>query len=311
MPRFSIVIPLYNKENFIKKTIQSALDQTIQEFEVIIIDDGSTDNSLRKVEEFNDKRIRVFKQKNKGASAARNKGVELSNHKWIAFLDADDIWYHNHLEELNNCIDNLPEAQVVSNAYEIALEKNFIKKPKYSRAVPKEMNLIDDYFSYSFIDPLFWTSSLAVNKVVFQNIGGFDEEISSGQDTDLVSRLALKYKLAYNPKVTFLHIKNTENNLSKSNHLDARLMFIKKLEKEEYDNPSLKKYLDINRFSLALQAKIRRKSKISKSLIEQIDYKNLKSKQKLLLNFPGWSLILLKKLQTTFIRLGIYKSAFN
>lgn len=311
MPEFSVVVPLYNKEHFVKKTIQSVLDQTFQEFEVIVIDDGSTDNSLRKLEEFDDGRIRVYKQENKGASSARNKGVELSRYNWIAFLDADDIWYKDHLNELNNSINTFPKAQVASNAYEIALDKNFVKKPQFSKALPQSISIIEDYFSYCLSGPLFWTSSIAVSKKCFQNIGGFDTDISSGQDTDLICRLALNFKLVYNPKTTFLHIKNTENNLSKSDHLDSRLKFLKKLEKEEKNNPSLKKYLDINRFSFAIQAKVRKKQKTFSSLINGIDPKNLNSKQKFLLSCPGWSLVLFKKIQRAFIKLGIYKSAFK
>jgi glycosyltransferase involved in cell wall biosynthesis len=252
MPEFSVVIPLFNKEHFIKKTIQSVIEQTYQNFELIVIDDGSTDNSLAKVKAIKDSRIKIFQQKNSGASLARNKGAEHSKYNWIAFLDADDIWYRDHLNELNKSIVAFPEAQVVSNAYEIALNKNFIKKPKSSRRLPKNISIIKDYFSFSYIDPLLWTSSLAVKKQCFNDIGGFDSQISSGQDTDLICRLALSYQIIFNPKTTFLHIKHTENNLSKSNNLDSRLKFLNKFKAEENTNPSLKKYLDINRFSFAI-----------------------------------------------------------
>lgn len=310
MPEFSVVIPLYNKEHFVKKTIQSALDQTFQEFEVIVIDDGSTDNSLRKVEEFDDERIRVYKQENKGASSARNKGVELAKNNWIAFLDADDIWYKDHLEELNKSIKTFPKAQVVSNAYEIALNHNFIKKPKFSKKLPDNTSIIEDYFSFSFINPLFWTSSLAVKKKCFETIGGFDTKINSGQDTDLICRLALKFTLVYNPKTTFLHIKHTENNLSQSHNLESRLKILKKLNAEEITHQSLKKYLDINRFSLSMNAKIHKQNEVFQELYKEIDLSNLSSKQKFLLLSPRWMLIQLKHLQNALIKIGIYKSAF-
>lgn len=311
MRKFSVVIPLYNKANYIKKTIESVLNQSYNEFEIIVIDDGSTDNSSQVVNGINDLRLHLFQQENKGASHARNKGVELSKNDWIAFLDADDIWYKNHLEELNHSIDSFPEAKVVSNGYEIALDKKFIKKPCYSKTLPKSADLIDDYFSFSLIDPLFWTSSIAVHKDAFKAIGGFDEDISSGQDTDLICRLALKYKLAYNPKVTFLHFKNTENNLSKTNYLNPRLKIIEKLKPEENDQHFLKKYLDVNRFSLALQAKLRHQPETFKKLINEIDKSNLNSKQKFLLNCPAWVLKLMKNIQNKLVKIGIYKSAFT
>ena len=311
MLHFSVVIPLYNKAGFIEQTLKSVLDQSYQEFEVIIIDDGSTDSSVEKVRSFKDERIKLFQQENKGASEARNKGVQLSSYEWIAFLDADDIWYGNHLKELKKCIDTFPEVNVVSNAYEIALENDFIKKPQFSLPIPNQSFTIDDYFKYSLIDPLFWTSSIAVKKAAFDSIGGFDVNISSGQDTDLICRLALNYRLAFNPKKTFLHLKHTENNLSKSNYLDSRIKIIEKLKPEESHNHNLKKYLDINRFSLALQAKIRKRKKMYRTLKTQIDLKNLSSKQKFLLNCPAWTLVLLKKVQKLLIKSGVYKSAFN
>jgi len=311
MPEFSVVIPLYNKEHFVKKTIQSVLNQTFQKFEVIIIDDGSTDNSLKKVKEFNDERIRVYKQGNKGASYARNKGVDHSRYEWIAFLDADDIWYKDHLKELNKSITRFPKAQVVSNAYEIALGKNFYKKPKFSKTLPQVISIIDDYFSYCFSGPLFWTSSLALSKKCFQDIGGFDTDISSGQDTDLICRLALNFKLVYNPKTTFLHIKHTENNLSQSSNLDSRLKLLKKFKTQERSHPSLKKYMDINRFALAMKAKILKRHDVFQKLYIEIEQRHLNYKQKLILHSPPWLIIQLKNIQKALIKMGVYRSAFR
>ena len=99
MPFFSIIIPLYNKENFIVKTINSALRQTFSNFEIIIINDGSTDESLNRLKIFNDRRIRIFDIPNSGVSVARNYGIKKSKSKMIALLDSDDIWEKNHLEE--------------------------------------------------------------------------------------------------------------------------------------------------------------------------------------------------------------------
>ncbi|KIC01072.1 hypothetical protein OA88_15890, partial [Flavobacterium sp. JRM] len=89
---FSIVIPLYNKAYYIENTIKSVLYQSFTDYEIIIINDGSTDNSLEKVLEFNDKRIQLYTQQNQGASVARNLGIEKAKYNYIAFLDADDLW---------------------------------------------------------------------------------------------------------------------------------------------------------------------------------------------------------------------------
>ena len=89
-PYFSVIIPLYNKEKYITDTLNSALNQSFQDFEVIIVDDGSTDESLEVVSRFQDPRIKIYKQENQGASVARNYGISQSQSDLIALLDADD-----------------------------------------------------------------------------------------------------------------------------------------------------------------------------------------------------------------------------
>ena len=311
MLKFSIVIPLFNKENYIKKTLQSVLSQSYKNFEVIVINDGSTDNSLEIIKKIKDDRIRVFNQKNQGASTARNNGVRKAKFEWVALLDADDIWFKNHLEELYSAIQKLPEAEVISTAYQIELHHNFIKQPAFSKTPPEQISYIDNYFTFSLIDPLFWTSTLAFKKSCFTKIGGFDERIKSGQDSDLICRFALKYILGYNPKITLNHKKNTENNLSQSGDIKSRVLFINKFKVEEKQSKSLKTYLDIDRYSLALQAKMQKQTDIYKSIKSEIDFKNLNSKKRFLLALPSVFLRLLKKLQLLLIKFGVYKSAFN
>ena len=119
MPFFSVVIPLYNKENHIEETIQSVLDQEFIDFEIIIINDGSTDNSEQKVFKFNDNRINYFYKNNEGVSIARNFGIEKANSNYICFLDADDYWYPNFLQEFHNLTKQHPEQKVFSCAIEV------------------------------------------------------------------------------------------------------------------------------------------------------------------------------------------------
>src|SRR5690606_6751565 len=122
---FSVVIPLYNKELSVRNTINSVLDQTFKEFEIVIVNDGSTDNSVKEVEKFDDKRIRLIHQENKGVSAARNRGIEEAKYEWIAFLDADDLWRENHLEEVVRMINIFPDFKVYVTSFEYS-DKRFI-----------------------------------------------------------------------------------------------------------------------------------------------------------------------------------------
>jgi len=108
---FTVVIPLYNKAHIIMRTLASVLTQTYTEFEVIIINDGSTDNSLEVINSFTqDSRIRIFDQSNQGVSAARNRGVNYAQHNYIAFLDADDEWLPGYLEKMKAAIELFPNA---------------------------------------------------------------------------------------------------------------------------------------------------------------------------------------------------------
>src|SRR5690554_3277529 len=116
---FSVVIPLYNKELSISNTIQSVLDQTFQDFEIVIINDGSTDNSVKEVEKFDDKRIRLIHQDNQGVSAARNRGIEEARNEWIAFLDADDLWMISKLHKVQNIIKDNSNVEWIIHGYNV------------------------------------------------------------------------------------------------------------------------------------------------------------------------------------------------
>src|SRR5690606_12962360 len=97
MAFFSIIVPLYNKEKYLKATLKSVLQQTFIDFEIIIVNDGSTDKSLEIAKSFKNERIKIYTQENQGVSAARNLGIEKSTSEYCCFLDADDVWKDNHL----------------------------------------------------------------------------------------------------------------------------------------------------------------------------------------------------------------------
>lgn len=110
----SVVIPLYNKAHTIVNTLNTVFAQTYQDFEVVIVNDGSTDNSVEVVQQhFNDKRIRIIHQKNAGVSVARNRGVDESKGDYIAFLDGDDEWHPDYLSIINDTISKYPQAGMI------------------------------------------------------------------------------------------------------------------------------------------------------------------------------------------------------
>ena len=116
---FSIIIPLYNKYDFIEKAVFSVLNQSYPHFELIVIDDGSYDGSIKVVENIKDTRIKLFKQSNGGVSSARNKGIEIAKYDLIAFLDADDWWGDNYLESMLKLILKYPDVSIYGPRYGI------------------------------------------------------------------------------------------------------------------------------------------------------------------------------------------------
>ena len=313
-PYFSIVIPLYNKEKHIENTIKSVLEQTVENFEIIVINDGSTDNSFNKVKAINDSRIKLYYTENKGVSHARNFGIKKAPATLIAFLDADDIWYNHHLEDLKKLFEVYPNCGLYCKAY-VKQQNNFIMKSVYKN-IPKQVNwmgVIDDYFESSLINCVAWTSAVAIPKQTLEDINNFDESITlgAGEDIDLWLRIALKHPVAFYNKISAIHKLHANNRISNSNTNDREFINLDTYELIAQNNKSLKKYLDLNRFSIAIQYRLIGNTTKANDYIEKIDETNLNKKQifllksnvvflKLLLNLKGY-------LKTININLSTYK----
>jgi len=200
-PAISVVIPLYNKELYIRRTIDSVLSQTFQSFECIIID-SSNDGSASIVDQFTDLRIHHIIHEKSGAAAARNIGVDLTQSNLIAFLDADDEWTPNHLQMLVSLHNRYPEAGLYSTPYikilpdgsPMAMLFAGIPKPPWEGYIP-------EYFRpCAQGDVPVHSSSCAVKKEIFLEMGGFAEDLIYGEDQHLWGRIALQYPVAYSWK---------------------------------------------------------------------------------------------------------------
>ena len=206
---FSIIIPLYNKAPYIEKAIRSVLSQTYQEFELIVIDDGSTDSSFEIANQIiteilTDRTIsphlggfRGASQPNAGVSTARNHGVALAQYPYIAFLDADDWWAPTFLEEMKSLIEEFPDAGIYGSSY-------YYVKNKENRPAQIE---VDKDFERGYINycqvyaktlwmPL-WTGTVIVSKNIFSAEQGFKPSLKLGEDFDLWIRIAMKHPVAY------------------------------------------------------------------------------------------------------------------
>lgn len=246
----SVVVPLYNKEKAIIATLQSVLAQTYTDYEVLVVDDGSTDNSLKvvseRINELGNERIRVIHKENGGVSSARNRGIREAKGDFIALLDGDDLWEPTFLEEQVKLIHDFP------NAAMWGVNTAFIKKGK-CRKWEQGMGegyrgYVENYFGTKHND-LFCSSSVVICKDVFEEVGYFDERISSSEDLDMWYRIILKYPVVFYDKVLVYYNQDAENRVAYDT--DVRFPLTKDIKYyfdkfcDEFDcNPTFSRFMN-------------------------------------------------------------------
>jgi glycosyltransferase involved in cell wall biosynthesis len=213
---YSAVIPLYNKERHIRKSLLSAV-LALKGFrhEIIVIDDGSTDYGPALIQDIkeNNSNIRLMRQENKGVSAARNKGVELSSYNYILFLDADDEWTSSFIRIIDQLISNYPNACLFGAAYLNVFSNRSIAYPAYRTNINNPRGgIINRYWRAISKGPSpICSSSCCVKKQCFLKVGGFPENVRHGEDKILWSRLATVGDVVWSPSVGAKRYRNAEN----------------------------------------------------------------------------------------------------
>lgn len=240
-PAISVVIPLFNKGPYIARALNSVLAQTFQDFEVIIVDDGSSDDGAEIVKEFTDSRIRLIQQENRGVSAARNRGIEVSRAELVAFLDADDEWLPDFLETIMRLRVKYPYAGIYGTAYKTCFPGATICK------VFKEADgerLLSSYFGalVEMGSPIFNSSSFAAPKEIINGVGYFLPKARWNEDGTMWGKIALHYPIAYSPNVCSIYHQYSINNSMKIDiYLENPfLQYIYTVPKE-----TLSRYVDI------------------------------------------------------------------
>lgn len=195
MCEFSVIIPLYNKEAAISETLQSVLNQSYTNYEVLVIDDGSTDRSPEIVSSFDDSRISYYKKKNGGVSSARNLGMSLAANEWIIFLDADDLMSKDALAVLNNMIQNYPGYKVYSGNMRLYGGLRCKEFPELARV---SFNPFKSWFMMDLAPEM---GCFAFNRGIISEILPFDERMSCFEDLCFTSQLMEKYSFVYTSRV--------------------------------------------------------------------------------------------------------------
>lgn len=211
---FSIVIPIYNKELHLRRSIDSVLNQTYGDFELILVEDASTDNSRRVIESYVDSRIRVFfrEKPGPGGYAARNFGINQAKFDWVAFLDADDEWDKARLEKLATLSKDFPDAQVLSSGWNEFFTDEKISHDEYFKKYTNYPSHCFDIFTLLLDKQPICTSVAVVKKDLLLSVEGFDEKWKRGADLELWLRLLLTgAKGAWLNERTAVYYKNATN----------------------------------------------------------------------------------------------------
>jgi len=213
--KISVVIPLYNKEKYIARTINSVLNQTVSAAEIIVVDDGSTDNSAREVERIIDNRIHLVRQKNAGEGAARNRGVLEATCDLIAFLDADDEWKPDFLLHIQRLFNNFPDCGMYATSFEI-IDPNCNKYYPPIDGVPPApwIGIIPNLFKMMQFGNSFFPSSVAIPKHVYRELGGFPEGVTQGADRMMWVRMGVNFPIAFSPSPQVIYHSDATNRMS-------------------------------------------------------------------------------------------------
>lgn len=234
METISVVIPTYNREKLLAGAIDSALAQTISPYEVLVIDDGSTDSSAIVMQQYGDK-IKVIKQKNFGVSVARNVGIKAARGSLIAFLDSDDVWLPNRLEQGIKYLERNPGVALVHSDVFLDSEGSRIRprsgREKFSGYCYSE------FFAESPAFPIL--STVIVRTVAIENVGLFDEKLKTSEDIDLWLRVSRVYPFEFINEplvIRRIHGENLTSDMSKFFDTDLSVY-----EKAMNEDPSVLK----------------------------------------------------------------------
>lgn len=224
----SIIIPLYNKEQSVLRAVRSVLGQSFTTFELIIVNDGSTDRSAILINDVRDPRMRLIHQTNQGVSAARNRGIAEAKYDLLAFLDADDEWHPDFLRRMIQMVEMYPDSNWWGASYtplRAVDREDFIARGIGDR----EAQLID-YFKVSTKALIIHISSVVFRRKKLQSIGGFPFGVRFGEDQDVFCRFARNEQLPYLPEALSFYFTDSENRACQNRSIQEMPPFFRENE---------------------------------------------------------------------------------
>lgn len=297
--QISVVIPLYNKEKAIVRTLDTVLNQTVSPLEIIVVNDGSKDKSLEVVRSFVHSLnvhslIRVIDKENGGVSSARNTGILAAQGEYVALLDGDDLWEPTYLEEQIKLIQDFPEAAMWGVS--IAFIKHG-KCWKWQQGMGEGYRgYVENYFGTKHND-LYCSSSVVIRKDVFEYIGYFDERISASEDLDMWYRIILKYPIAFYDKILVYYNQDAENRVAYDTKtrfpLTKNFMYYIDKHKEEFErNPVFSRFMN-NYVAMYLLHDgyyfgSKQEQKDSDVLVRKLRYQDIHPKYRWIYKTPRW-----------------------
>tara|TARA_R110000868_G_scaffold159_2_gene1536 strand:- start:95243 stop:96196 length:954 start_codon:yes stop_codon:yes gene_type:complete len=210
--KISIIIPTYNSEATLSRAIMSAINQSYENTEIIVIDDGSSDNTKELIKKYRHP-IKYIYQVNSGVASARNNGVSAATGEYIAFLDADDLWNPSKLTHQFNAFTNHPQIALCTTKF--TKYNHFDLDTTPNSPVNETTTKIISKFEKIFIDPYFGTPSIMMRKSLFLELGGFDTHYETAEDIDLWLRAAYGREVAVISPHNLTIVVDTKNSLSK------------------------------------------------------------------------------------------------
>lgn len=313
---FSIIIPLYNKEAYVTKALESVLAQTFRDFELIVVDDGSGDRSREMAEAVLLKATipyQILCQENAGVSVARNNGVAASKGDYLCFLDADDWWSQTFLEEMAGLISEYPDAGLYGTGYTIV---NETKRKTRVAPVGVEDGFEKGYINYfqvyakTLCMPV--TSITAcIPKRDFERVGGFPEGITLGEDFLLWTQIAKDHKVAFlnNPLANYNQDVNGTSRAVGQLHTPSRHMLwnLHRFSDMESSNPDYKRLIDrIRAYGLWSYWLSPQYHSLAEEELEKVDKCNLDKYWKTVYRFPAW----IMRGYDAFLRIGAITKAY-